>query len=346
MSELPQHHRADELAEPTQDITAEHDHSRPPSDADRIAHGIAWAQEKDRAVNHATARVIASQLHEGQDSALYSFASSGAIDKARLGPELAGTYIQDDTPDEVKTWVEQLGLYLEQYEDRPPIHGWHGRHSLDNPPLDDDHCCTGCGAHWSYPHDLECPANPENLSDAPVEIYVASLTDYNNGRLHGVWIDATLEPADIQVAIEFMLRNSYFPDAEEFAIHDDSGFQGLNVGEWTSTEDVSILARGIERHGEAFVRWIEHMDAGLTNVPEVSSQFEDHYHGHYESERAYAEYMLDAGDYNTLIEEARDSLPEHLRDHTRFDIDEYAESLSSEMHIVESADGGIYVFNL
>jgi len=55
-------------------------------------------------------------------------------------------------------------------------------------------------------------------------IYVADLAAYNNGILHGVWIDATTELDDIQEQVRKMLRSSPEQDAEEYAIHDYEGF--------------------------------------------------------------------------------------------------------------------------
>lgn len=57
------------------------------------------------------------------------------------------------------------------------------------------------------------------------KIYVADLAAYNNGKLHGVWIDATLDLEDIQAAVSSMLKNSPEGFAEEYAIHDYEGFE-------------------------------------------------------------------------------------------------------------------------
>lgn len=319
--DLPPRQPAD-LERLDQPVTAEHDQDREPTDAERIAQGIAWAAEKERQINHATARVIASQLHEGQGSALYSFASSGAIDKQRLGPELAGTYIQEDTPDEVKTWIESFGRYLEQYEDREPVEDWSGRHTFDAVPSPDDQ------EHEEF--------------QPPIEIYVASLTDYNNGRGYGVWIDATLDVEEIKEAVEHMLRNSYFPNAEEYSINDTSGFGGVDIHEYESLENVALIAKAVEDHGDAFVQWINHY--GRTDVDDTVRQFTEHYVGSYESEQAYAEYILDAGDYNRLIDEAKALLPEHLRDHLKFDLETYAQTLASESTILEG-NTEVHVFS-
>lgn len=43
-------------------------------------------------------------------------------------------------------------------------------------------------------------------------VYIACLASYNNGTLHGAWIDADQEPEDIQDAINQILRDSKYPN--------------------------------------------------------------------------------------------------------------------------------------
>ena len=50
-------------------------------------------------------------------------------------------------------------------------------------------------------------------------IYVACLAAYNNGQLHGRWIDADQDVEAIQSEIANMLSSSPIPNAEEHAIH-------------------------------------------------------------------------------------------------------------------------------
>lgn len=53
-----------------------------------------------------------------------------------------------------------------------------------------------------------------------IRIYVADLAACHNGKLHGVWIDATQELDDIRDQINVMLAESPEEFAEEYAIHD------------------------------------------------------------------------------------------------------------------------------
>ena len=65
-------------------------------------------------------------------------------------------------------------------------------------------------------------------------IYVADLAAYNNGHLHGVWIDATQELEEIWTEIRTMFKDSPIENPEEWAIHDYENFFGYSVGEYES----------------------------------------------------------------------------------------------------------------
>lgn len=67
-------------------------------------------------------------------------------------------------------------------------------------------------------------------------IYIADLAVCNAGILHGVWIEATEDLNDIQAQIKTMLANSPVDHAEEYALHDYEGFEGIRFGEWESLQ--------------------------------------------------------------------------------------------------------------
>ena len=50
------------------------------------------------------------------------------------------------------------------------------------------------------------------MTDTAPRIYVACLASYNNGVLHGRWIDASADVADMWPEINAMLRESKFPN--------------------------------------------------------------------------------------------------------------------------------------
>ena len=77
-------------------------------------------------------------------------------------------------------------------------------------------------------------------TDHGVGLYVACLASYNNGILHGAWIEGSdLEDLDcLKEAIEAVLEASPEPGAEEYAIHDHEGLPDFLRGEWPNLSDV------------------------------------------------------------------------------------------------------------
>lgn len=126
------------------------------------------------------------------------------------------------------------------------------------------------------------------MTDTP-RIYVASLSDYNSGRLHGAWIDANQEPEYLAEDVAAMLALSTEPGAEEYAIHDYEGFEGLAVSEYETLKNVSLWATAIVEHGPAFAAYVANHGAEYASV----DGFEEDYCGEWESEAAFAEELAD-----------------------------------------------------
>ena len=134
------------------------------------------------------------------------------------------------------------------------------------------------------------------LRDRP-RIYVACLAAYNNGRLHGRWIEATT-PDEIMGKVRAMLANSPEPDSEEWAIHDYEGFGGTNLSEYASFETVCELAEFISEYGELAARIYEHYG---NDIEQARAAFED-YAGEYRSAADFAEEFH--SDLGTAIHES------------------------------------------
>ncbi len=115
--------------------------------------------------------------------------------------------------------------------------------------------------------------------DAEIRIYVACLAAYNNGILHGHWIDATQEADDVRAEISAMLKTSPVPGAEEYAIHDYEGFEGARIEEYSGIDEVCALAAFIAEHGELGGK----LAAYYGNVDDAREAIEDHYAGEYPS---------------------------------------------------------------
>jgi antirestriction protein len=102
---------------------------------------------------------------------------------------------------------------------------------------------------------LPFPAHEREYSDENTpKIYVACLSAYNAGHLHGLWIDATQDAEEIEEDINWMLSWSPVRDTEtceEWAIHDYENFDEISISEHQDLETISIFANAICEHGEA-----------------------------------------------------------------------------------------------
>ncbi|OZC91808.1 antirestriction protein [Rhodococcus sp. 06-412-2C] len=171
-------------------------------------------------------------------------------------------------------------------------------------------------------------------------IYVASLSDYNNGRLHGVWLDAARTADEIHADIAAMLAASKESDAEEFAIHDFDDFGAVRLGEYESIPHVVAIAQGIEQQGYAFAAWADAHEGD----PDMLEHFNENYIGRYDSLGSYAEEIIDDHGYQQLID---DVIPESLRPYIRIDTDALARDIYLDGSVVVYPDdtGGIWLFN-
>ena len=149
---------------------------------------------------------------------------------------------------------------------------------------------TFCQAESQTPFDHEPPRLPPRGPDQtetprpdPIRIYVACLAAYNNGHLHGSWIEVSDE-ASIWEAVQAMLFASPIDEAEEWAIHDYEGFEGAEVGEYYSFANVVELAEYITERGALGAQVLNYYGG---NIEDAKARF-DEYAGEYDSLEAYA----------------------------------------------------------
>jgi antirestriction protein len=170
-------------------------------------------------------------------------------------------------------------------------------------------------------------------------IYVASLSDYNAGRLYGKWIDAAQEPEELEQAIKEMLAHSPDVFAEEWAIHDYEGFGSVRLSEYESLEFVSKLACGIAENGLAFAAWAT-ICAGNE---EALGRFDEAYVGNWESLEAHASDLLEGLGFDSPEE----LFPEWIRPYVKIDVEGFARDLELNGDVIsmEAPDGSVWVFD-
>jgi antirestriction protein len=162
-------------------------------------------------------------------------------------------------------------------------------------------------------------------------IYVACLAAYNSGILHGAWIDAAQEPWAIYDDVQAMLAASPIAEAEEWAIHDHTGFGGATIEEYTGFERVSELAAFIAEHGALGAAVLEHFCGDLDEAREA---IEDRYHGCHTS----------LADYVQELTEDTTTIPEALRYYIDYQAMARDVEISGDFFTISTAWNEVHVF--
>ena len=163
------------------------------------------------------------------------------------------------------------------------------------------------------------------------QIYIACLASYNNGILHGRWIDATQSEVDIMAEIQTILDSSSVDGAEEFAIHDYDGFGSMRLSEYESIETIVAYAEFIVEHeelGQALLCYYELEDA--------EKMISDYYQGSYESEVDFA--------YHIFEECFSHTMPDNLTCY--FDYEAFARDLFINDYCSVEVNGMTHVFSI
>lgn len=165
--------------------------------------------------------------------------------------------------------------------------------------------------------------------EGDIRIYIACLAAYNNGILHGCWIDAEQDADAIYDDVRAMLAASPIENAEEWAIHDYEGFESVQLSEYEGLAEVSELAAFIAEHGEIGGHLINYLGC----LADAKKAIEDAYAGEYKSLAEFAEELT----------EQSTEIPESLRDY----IDYEAMARDIEINDVFTIDTGshqVHVF--
>jgi len=162
-------------------------------------------------------------------------------------------------------------------------------------------------------------------------IWIACLAAYNEGTLHGEWVDVT-DYDDLIEAKDRIIASSPAFHPEEWAIFDYEGFYGLDLGEYADFEKIARIAELIETHGEEFAAFAGHV--GLEFV--TADKFLEDFCGQWASEEQFAEELFDEV-------YALEGVHEAVRNY--IDYEKFARDLFiNDYYSVDSTEGGIFVF--
>lgn len=170
-------------------------------------------------------------------------------------------------------------------------------------------------------------------------VWIGSLADYNNGMLHGDWVDAAVDDEELIAAAQRILATSELSDAEEYAIFDYDDFGDFKVEQYEQLSLVAKVARGIQEHGDVCAAWAQLHDAD----PDMLDWFEDNYLGEYDSPEEWAREVLDKGDVERRIEQ---EFGEHLEPYIRVDYEGWARDawLGGDVYVCYGQNGRVWIF--
>lgn len=171
---------------------------------------------------------------------------------------------------------------------------------------------------------------PEHTEGQGARIFVACLAAYNSGCLHGRWINADQDAEDIRSEISEMLKASPVVEAEEWAIHDYEGFEGVEISEYADIENLARLATFVNERGRLGSMLLQHF-CGC--IDEAEAAF-DNYAGCY---RALADYAQE------LIEETTE-IPENLANYIDYQAIARDMELGGEVFTIETGFEETHVF--
>lgn len=194
------------------------------------------------------------------------------------------------------------------------------------------------------------------------KFYAACLASYNNGVLHGAWIDASSDEEEMQEAINKMLRESKFPNvtvticcpechnlgetfpgvvckrcngvcevevpsAEEWAIHDTENLPE-NISEYSGLKPIADYVEFLEDHPDMDEGDLLEIYEDYGSADVASEALKDNYVGIYDD---FSDYAYEVAD--ELISDQSKMVQNY------FDYKGFARDLEMDYHTVKVPSG-------
>lgn len=129
-----------------------------------------------------------------------------------------------------------------------------------------------------------------------------------------------------------MLARSPIENAEEYAIHDYEGFEGVTVREYASIENVARMGAFIAEHGALGAGLLEQF---VGDIDQAETALQDCYHGPFAS---FADFMEEV-----TIESV--TIPEALRYYIDWEAMARDAEMGGEFFTIETARDEVHVFS-
>ena len=166
-------------------------------------------------------------------------------------------------------------------------------------------------------------------NDVKLSIYVACLASYNNGILYGRWINISKGKDYILDEISDMLKKSTIPNAEEYEIHDLSGFGSNAI---TCLDTIFELSQLFKQFDPQLVLAVYNY---YSEISDIKYALENTYCGEYDSEQDFANEMFDA----LYGHDVPDSIAYYIN------YKMFARDLFIDDYIATASKQGVYVFH-
>ena len=132
-------------------------------------------------------------------------------------------------------------------------------------------------------------------------IYVACLSSYNAGILHGVWLDADQPVDELRLKITEMLKKSTIPYAEEWEVNDTIDFNGVDI-QTASLDEIGRMADFIRTYGELGAEVLKYVRYEEDYIDQAHTLMEEHYQGSYDRAEDFARDLIEAcGDISERV---------------------------------------------
>lgn len=173
-------------------------------------------------------------------------------------------------------------------------------------------------------------------------VYVACLSSYNNGILHGAWCDA-VDADSLNENIQAILKASPMHDAEEWAIHDYEGFGSLytKLGENPNIEQLCKVGESLREfdnqhslEADVLAEFISDFGLDIEDMDDVMQEFEDRFQGVHDTFEEFAENLFDELYLHTV--------PDNVKNY--IDYEKFARDLSYDYTEISTGDGNVAVF--
>lgn len=175
------------------------------------------------------------------------------------------------------------------------------------------------------------------------KVWIAALGAYNDGQLHGRWVDAGRNVDEVWQDVRDILATSPVADEQEFGIFDHEGFYGLDIHEYEPLDRVATIATGIRLHGEGFAHWLAY--AGTDDLESAEEAFEQAYVGEFEDDDELKRHLEQEAGVEAALKTVERKLG-WLALYVTFDADSYYEHLqvNGDLHVSYGATGKVFAF--